>query len=266
MSILVVCVDGSGWLWVVLPACPLQQHRQSDLWPTTPPSQHSHTLSPCGYVWARRLESSARLKVDSLHGVFFAYTGSPHAHRVQMWLYGALFCCVYDTFVKHKAPLCVWKAIHCVEIKHINPRCVLYSVSSMCDCSFGLQWSCQPRAPDHATLAQIRPTNRWSHHTRGSQATVPVCTPGNSFLSRPSACPPILLHPRPLTSFILGPLIILLMISFAFHLLNTFIFVVICGHMKFSAMFPISFFLIALGKLKLRYNKFISARLCLSTH
>lgn len=170
------------------------------VWPLTHtprPSQHSHTLSPlspCGHVWARRLESSARLKVESLHGVFFAYTGSPHAHRVQMWLYAALFRCVYDTFVKHKAPLCVWKAIHCVEIKHINRWCVRYSVSSMCDRSFGLQRSCQPRAPDHATPAQIRPTNRWSHHTTGSQAAAPVCTPGNSFLSWPSACPP---HPAP---------------------------------------------------------------------
>lgn len=167
------------------------------VWPLTPPpSQHSHTLSllsplsPCGYVWARRLDSSARLKVDPLHGVFFAYTGSRHAHRVQMWLCAALFCCVYDTFVKHKAPLCVWKAIHCVEIKHTNPWCVLYSVSSMCDCSFGLQWSCQPPAPDHATLAQIRQTNRWSHHTTGSRATASVCAAGNSFLSRLSALPP----------------------------------------------------------------------------
>lgn len=130
----------------------------------------------------------------------------------------------------------------------------------MCDCSFGLQWSCQPRAPDHATQAQIRPTNRWSHHTRGSRATAPVCAPGNSFLSRLCACPPpSYFHTT--SNPILGPLIILFMISFALHLSNTFIFVVICGHLKFSPIFPILIFYIVLGKFKLKYSKFISTRL-----
>lgn len=120
---------------------------------------------------------------------------------------------------------------------------------------------------------QITPLQPRSDRQTGGRTTPedhrplrPSALRGIVFSLGPLPAPPSC-SPRPLTSFILGPLI-LFMISFAFHLIQYFYFFC-CYLWTFGTQSYVPhflFFLIALGKLKLRYNKFICARLCLSTH
>lgn len=95
---------------------PFASSRESDLWPPSLNTLASPLHSLCGYVWVcgclcmfvalSQTHCMFELKLDCLHWVLFAYTGSIYS-VVQMWHYASLFLFVhvYDTLCTHWAIL-----------------------------------------------------------------------------------------------------------------------------------------------------------------
>lgn len=122
-----LCVCARSWQRMGVscaPTCPLQQQR---VWSLTPSlnTLTSSLHSLCGYVWVcgclcmfvalSQTYCMFELKLDCLHWVLFAYTGSIYS-IVQMWHYAFLCLSMFMTHFVHTEPFCDCKTSDYTQI------------------------------------------------------------------------------------------------------------------------------------------------------